>query len=132
MYPQVNDKNALDQIKFVKFIFFIPSNFCIKLQEESIKTFDLAIQHAQQLQEIAANEGILQAHPPNSCVNNLSHQIVELSEKINAFTFSADTKKNKCASAGSPQKSKDRNFKQNFKTQHQGLIIVIIRDINFL
>ena len=123
VYPQVNDKNALDQIKFTKFISSIPSNFRTKLQEEDIKLYDLAVQRAQQLQEIAANESILQAQqPPISSVNTLSKQIVELSEKINRFTFSADTKKDnkkdQCASAGSPQKSKDRDFKQNFKTRH--------------
>ena len=104
VYPQVNDKNALDQVKFTKFFSCIPSNFCMKLQEEGIKFYDLAVQLTQQLQEIAANEGILQTQQSISCVNNLSQQIVEFSEKINAFTFfcrhKKDNNKDQCAFAG--------------------------------
>ena len=46
-YIQTTNINALDQIKFTKFISVIPTNIRVKLHDEYIKDYKTAVQRIQ-------------------------------------------------------------------------------------
>lgn len=96
VYSDIQDDNAKDRIKFMKFISSIPSNIRIKLQEEGIDDYNAAVARAQTLQEILYNEKILYAGPSTSTSNDLpfAEQLQKISEKLNNLTFKADNEHN--------------------------------------
>lgn len=92
VYDNISDKNALDNIKFTKFVSIIPSNLRIKIQEEEINNYSNAVERSQTLQDISQNEKILQTCPNTTGADSITKQLHELSEKINALSFVSQTK----------------------------------------
>lgn len=121
VYNDIKDENALNCIKMTKFISSIPSNLSIKLQEEGINKYDLAVKRAQILQDIFQNRQILQACPSSTSVDSISKQLVELTQKINAFTFSTHDKRNDSDTVSVNKQNKQTQHKYtNFKNRHFG------------
>lgn len=92
----MQDDNAQNRIKLMKFISCIPANLRIKTQEEGINDYNTAVTHAQTLQEILYNEKILHAGLPSSTSTYLhfADQLQKISEKLNISTLKEDGEQN--------------------------------------
>lgn len=105
VYSEIKDENAIDHIKFTKFISTIPANLRIKIREEKISNFKCAVDRAQALQEIMQNEKILQACPPSTSVDNLTDKLNEIAERLNALSFTKHTLEKEETASQHPTKS---------------------------
>lgn len=84
-YSTITDEEALNVIKFNKFISAIPAHIRIKLLEENIKAFKDAVDRAHQLNDILQQELNLN-NPPAAANNmNITAQLENLTEKVNAI-----------------------------------------------
>lgn len=86
-YNEVSDPIALNCLKYNKFISCLPSSLRIKLLEENVTKFNCAVDRAQQLQDIMANELVVQSTQPSS-LNLITTNLQNLTEKVNALASS--------------------------------------------
>lgn len=113
----LDDKNALDKIKFIKLMSLLPSNIRMKLKEENVKSYEQAITRAQELQNIFASENILNNKVNvNSENEQISQQLSHLAEKINKLTFTNVSPDNvHRESQHYENNKKSRDFRENYK-----------------
>ena len=85
---QVEDKKAVDRIKYIRFLQAIPSNIKIKMLEEGIDNFNSAVNRAQELQNIYNTDNSILVQNTQESSHQISEQLADLSAKVNALTFS--------------------------------------------
>lgn len=115
VYPQINEE-ALNEIKFMKFLSVIPSSIRIKIQEENITDYRIAITRAQALQDIFSNEKILQSHSSDFQSDTISKKLNEISENLLALTISKPKRNSK---SPSPKKSpRNKSWQPRYKSRY--------------
>lgn len=87
VHETIKDRTALNDIKNTKFISSIPATLRIKLEEENIFDYDVAVERAQILQNIMQNETIMQSCTSTTAANSISAQLQLLTGKVNALTL---------------------------------------------
>jgi hypothetical protein len=115
-YPNVIDQSALDSIKLNKFFSVLPTNLRIKLREEKINDFQLAVSRGQELQDIMQHE-LLTHTSSTHCINTISANIADLSSKIDSLTqqkHDTTTHENNVSERNSYNQHSHRN---NFKAR---------------
>lgn len=123
VYPDISDKTATDNIKFVKLLACLPSAIKIKIQEENIKDYEKAVERAQTLQDIFSQDQIL-TNSTNStsyqATDDIQTKLLELSEKINTLSFSnTSSQEHKQLPEVSQQvHRKSQEFKKNYKARN--------------
>lgn len=127
VYPEILDRVAINNIKFLKFISAIPSNLRMKLQEEGISDYHQAVTRAQNLQEITNNEKLLNAHATPVSESIFEETLKNLNEKINALQLTSQNNTQTNTNNRSPRndfenssynKKKPFGFRQHKKFSH--------------
>lgn len=60
-YPNIKDTQAINDIKFNKFLVCVPSDIRVKILENDIKDYETAVFKAQKLQEISIQDSVINA-----------------------------------------------------------------------
>lgn len=103
----IKDANALNAIKFNKFISIIPSNYRVHILQNNIQTYCEAVEKARLLQDCEVNNELICQTSLSTPLQDLKSQINELKESIAHFSQKPYDKDN---NAPSKNFSKNRNF----------------------
>lgn len=118
IYKNVSDPQALDQIKYVKFLQIIPPNYRLLILQNNITTYKLAVDKARLAQDCEIQNSVLS----NTLTNTEKDRFSELAEQVNSLQttinkFSEGTKVNEPVNEKSTNSRSNFNFR-NKRTQH--------------
>nr|XP_042911138.1 uncharacterized protein LOC122272102 [Parasteatoda tepidariorum] len=94
VYPNLNDSDAIDTLKYTHLMGALPHDIKVTILKENIKSYENAVERAQQLQNI--DSAINNQFKGNDEILNLNSEISNLKEQINNIVSNNNDNKNKC------------------------------------
>lgn len=117
-HESVKDREALNSIKFNKFISVIPNGFRVHILQNNIKTYNEAVEKAILLEDCAAsNEYICQASAQSTPIQELRSEINSLRETISQY--GNDPNKNSSNSKQFHNRNKHKPYNHSFHNNHK-------------